>query len=76
MTRRISSSRPMTGSSLPWRASVGEIAGVLLQRLELGLGLGVGDALRAADRGQGLEDGFLLDAALFPKGGRRPKTCP
>ena len=33
MTRRISSSRPMTGSSLPCWASVGEVAAVLLERL-------------------------------------------
>ena len=32
MTRRISSSRPMTGSSLPARASVGQVAAVLLER--------------------------------------------
>ena len=40
----------------------GQIAGVLLQGLELVFGLGVGDALRSADRGQRLENGLLLDA--------------
>ena len=33
MTRRISSSRPMTGSSLPWRGELGQVAAVLLERL-------------------------------------------
>ena len=37
MTRRISSSRPMTGSSLPARASRREVAAVLLERLVGGL---------------------------------------
>jgi translocation and assembly module TamA len=36
MVRRISSSRPITGSSLPWRArALGQVDGVLLQRLEV-----------------------------------------
>ena len=47
---------------LPLPGQGGEVAGVLLQGLELGLGLGIGDPLRAADRGQGLEDGVLGDA--------------
>ena len=38
MTRRISSSRPMTGSSLPCSARLGEVAAELLQRLVLVLG--------------------------------------
>ena len=33
MVRRISSSRPITGSSLPSRAACGEVAGVFLQRV-------------------------------------------
>jgi len=37
MTRRISSSRPITGSSLPARA-LGEIDGVFVQRLALTFG--------------------------------------
>ena len=49
MTRRISSSRPMTGSSLPARAGLGQVAGVLLERLVLGLGVLGGDAGAAAD---------------------------
>ena len=51
MTRRISSSRPMTGSSLPSSASSVRSTAELLQRLELVLGLGVGDAVRSADLG-------------------------
>ena len=33
MTRRISSSRPMTGSSLPWRRQLRQVAAILLQSL-------------------------------------------
>ena len=47
-TRRISLSRPMTGSSLPSRAARGQVGGVLLQRLIGGLGVGAGDAGTAA----------------------------
>ena len=39
MTRRISSSRPMTGSTLALSRELGEIAAVLLERLELALGI-------------------------------------
>ena len=35
MVRRISSSRPITGSSLPSRPSCGHVAGVFLQRVEI-----------------------------------------
>ena len=35
MTRRISSSRPMTGSIFPARAVLGEVAAVLLEGLVL-----------------------------------------
>ena len=47
-TRRISLSRPMTGSSLPSRARVGQVGGVLLQRLVGRFGVGAGDAGAAA----------------------------
>ena len=53
MTRRISSSRPMTGSSLPLRGELGEVAAVLLERLVGGLGIGGRDALVAAHLLQG-----------------------
>ena len=46
MTRRISSSRPMTGSSLPARGRLGEVAAVLLERLVLLLGVLAGDPVR------------------------------
>ena len=39
ITRRISSSRPMTGSILPLPRGGGEVARVLLERLELPLGI-------------------------------------
>src|ERR1017187_4338783 len=43
----------------------GEIVGVAFQRLILGFGVLVGDALRAADRNQGLEDGVVGGAGAF-----------
>ncbi len=48
----------------------GQVAGVFLEDLVLALGLGIGHALRAADRGQGLEDRVLVDAvrAQDPRG--------
>ena len=49
MTRRISSSRPMTGSSLPCAGVLGEVAAVLLEGLVLLLGVLAGDAVAAAD---------------------------
>ena len=39
ITRRISSSRPMTGSSLPGPGQFGEIPAVLLEGLELVFGV-------------------------------------
>ena len=41
ITRRISASRPMTGSSLPSRGQCGQIAAVLFQRAIAALGCGV-----------------------------------
>ena len=51
-TRRISLSRPMTGSSLPSSASAGEVDGVLLERLVGRLGVLGGDPRGAAHPGQ------------------------
>ncbi len=48
ITRRISSSRPMTGSIFPLARERGEVAPVFLQRLVFALGILIGDALRAA----------------------------
>ena len=62
ITRRISSSRPTTGSSLPWRASAGEVASVLGERLVFVLGIHVGDALTAAHLGERLEQRLGRDA--------------
>ena len=56
ITRRISSSRPITGSSLPRRAMLGQVAPEAQQRLVLLLGVLVGDALGAAHRLHRLED--------------------
>ena len=57
MTRRISSSRPMTGSSLPWRASCGQVAAVLAPATGRSLsGFCAGDALAAAHLLQRLVD--------------------
>jgi hypothetical protein len=62
MTRRISSSRPMTGSSLPLRAVLGQVAAILGERLVLGLRVVAGHALVAANAGQRLHDGVVVDA--------------
>ena len=48
MTRRISSSRPMTGSILPCARQRGEVAPVFFERLVFALGILVGHALDAA----------------------------
>ena len=62
MTRRISSSRPMTGSSLPSRAASREVAAVALERLDLLLGRLVGDAVRAAHVGERLQQALARRA--------------
>ena len=48
ITRRISSSRPITGSSFPSSAACGQVAAELLERLVGALGILRGDALAAA----------------------------
>ena len=50
ITRRISSSRPMTGSSLPLPGALGEVDGVFLQRLALALGVRLSHVAVAAHR--------------------------
>ena len=50
IVRRISSSRPITGSSLPLARALGEVDRVLLERLALALGLLRVDAGAAANR--------------------------
>ena len=47
------------GVELALAREVGEVFGVLLEGLELGLGVLVGDALRAAHGGESLEDGVV-----------------
>ena len=53
-TRRISASRPITGSSRPSSADRGEVDGVLLERLVRRLGLLAGHPPVAAHRGEAL----------------------
>ena len=65
MTRRISSSRPITGIELAVAGGFGEIVGVAFQGLVLGLGILVGDALGAAHGDQRLEDGVVAGAGAF-----------
>ena len=67
MTRRTSSSRPITGSSLPLRGELGQVAPVLLERLVLVLRIRIGHALAAADAGERLEDTFAGDAEPFQR---------
>ena len=62
MTRRISSSRPMTGSIFPARAVLGEVAAVLLERLVLLLRVLRGDAVAAAHLLHRGEQLLALDA--------------
>ncbi len=52
--RRISSSRPMTGSSLPLGGALGQVDGVLGQRLAAFLGIGIVHGLAAAHFVDGL----------------------
>ena len=56
MTRRISSSRPITGSSLPVAGSIGQVAAVLLERLVGRLGVLARHALVASNAGERLQD--------------------
>ena len=71
ITRRISSSRPITGSSLPRWASSGEIAAVALERLIGALGVLTRHALRASDACQRFEDLVARDAVPLEKLGGR-----
>ena len=68
MTRRISSSRPMTGSSLPARASVGQVAAVLLERRVGALGVLGRDALAAADALERLQEGLATGRVPLEEG--------
>ena len=74
ITRRISSSRPMTGSSLPCWAMRREIAPVLLERLVGALGGLAGHALTAAHGGERLQQ--LLGASGRRRGTPRPPRRP
>ena len=69
--RRISSSRPMTGSSRPLTRGLREIAPVALERLVLALRMRVGDPLTPAHRGQRLEDPRRRDPVRREQPGRR-----
>src|SRR5258706_495511 len=64
------SAAPAPGVELPPPGFVGEVAAVLLQRLVLGLGVGVGDPLRAANLLQRLVDAVAGDARLAQQAGR------
>ena len=68
MTRRISSSRPMTGSILPVAGGLGEVAAVLLERLELLLGVLAGDAVAAAHLAQRAQQLLAADAEAVGHG--------
>src|SRR2546426_5174236 len=61
ITRRISSSRPITGSSPPLARLLGEVAGEALERLVLLLGLLVDDAMRAAHPLEGRQQVLAVD---------------
>ena len=65
MTRRISSSRPMTGSSLPRARLGGQVAAVLLERLVGALGVRRGDPLAAAHALERAEDRLAAGAVAL-----------
>ena len=71
-TRRISLSRPMTGSIFPSRARCGEVDGVLLQRLEGALRVRRRDLAVAAHRAEGGQQG-VAGGAGAGRGRRRPR---
>ena len=62
MTRVISASRPITGSSLPSLASSVRSVLYFAENLVAALGAGVVGALAAADIHQRLVDALLIDA--------------
>ena len=54
---------------------LGQVVGVALQGLVLGFGILVGDALAAAHRDQGLEDGVMRGAGAVQQLGRRGRRA-
>ena len=76
IVRRISSSRPMTGSSLPLRACVDEVAAILLERLVGCLGCRAGHALAAAHLRQRLEEAARASRRARPAAARRGVRAP
>ena len=80
MTRRISSSRPMTGSSAPFSGGLGQVAAVLLEGLVGRLGILARHALAPSDLGERLQHRCGLDAerraGCWPRSCRRPRSSP
>ena len=74
IVRRISSSRPITGSSLPARADLGEVAPVLLERLERVLG--VRARRRAGGRAPRRAPRARRRASAPPRAGRSAAFVP
>ena len=68
MTRRISSSRPMTGSSLPGARLGGQVAAVLLERGVGALRVLRGDPLAAADALERLEQRLATGRVALEQG--------
>ena len=64
IVRRISSSRPITGSSLPSRAACGQVARVFLQRVIAFLGAGAVGAAALAHLLDGAVQILRIDAAI------------
>ena len=71
MVRRISSSRPITGSSLPSRAERGHVARVFLQRVEIGFGVGAVHGAALADVSHGLLERRRGDAGVAQRAAGR-----
>ena len=74
MTRRISSSRPMTGSMLALARVLGEVAAVLLERLVLLFGVVARDAMRCRAPLQRVEHGVAGDARAGSRSPTPPET--
>ena len=74
IARRISSSRPITGSSLPCARALGQVERVLLQRLALAFGFLRVDVCAAA---HGLDRRFerLAGQAVLARAAGRRRTC-
>ena len=76
IVRRTSSSRPITGSSLPCARLLGEVAAVPLERPVRVLGVLARHAAAAADLGERREGAVARDAGLLQEPPAPPPCSP